>query len=226
MHCLAVCCIAARPTNGGRNRLVCRSVLLQLPASDKRLEDINVQQSEDPVCHKLKQYCEEGKPDLHRLPSALKPYWSSQGEISLVRVLVLKGSHIIVPSSMRLDILDRIHEGHQGITKCRRRAQKSVWWPGLSRQIGDMVTNCRKCIEHRTPRPEPMIPSTVPERPWPILKLYRPLHFERPDLSIGHRLSLSVRGSCTSICLAEIWFSHSSLEVHICETWYTRSASF
>ena len=71
---------------------------------------------------------------------------------------------------MRLEILERIHEGHQGIVKCRRRVKDSVWWPGLSKQLEDMVTNCRKCIEHRKPNREPMIPSEVPERPWQVLE--------------------------------------------------------
>ena len=121
--------------------LYVESVLLQLPASDKRLEEISVKQKEDPVCKKLLEYCEEGWPNIHKLPSVLSPYWSSRGEISVVRGLLLKGSRLIIPSSMRLEILERIHEGHQGIAKCRRRVKDSVWWPGLSKQVEDIVTS-------------------------------------------------------------------------------------
>ena len=32
-----------------------------------------------------------------------------------------------------------------------------------------MVNGCRKCAEHRYVRPEPLIPSVVPERPWQIV---------------------------------------------------------
>ena len=70
---------------------------------------------------------------------------------------------------MRLEILERIHEGNQGIAKCRRRIKDSVWWPGLSKQVEDRVTSCRKCIEHRKPNRQPMIPTAVPERPWLVL---------------------------------------------------------
>ena len=98
--------------------LYVENVLLQLPVSDQRLEEVSARIKEDPICKKLVEYCEEDWPSINDLPSFLKPYWSFRGEISLVRRLFLKGSRLIVPSSMRLEILERIHEGHQGITKC------------------------------------------------------------------------------------------------------------
>ena len=73
----------------------------------------------------------------------------------------------IVPSSLRLEILDRLQVGHQGITKSRRRAQQSVWWPGLSTDIGELVKNCRKCCEmDNKTQLEPLKPTTLPLRPW------------------------------------------------------------
>ena len=50
---------------------------------------------------------------------------------------------------MRLDILDKLHEGHQGVTRCRERTKTSVWWPGLSKQLEDLVTNCTTCARER-----------------------------------------------------------------------------
>ena len=66
----------------------------------------------------------------------------------------MKSTRILIPSDMRLEVLDKIHQGHPGITKCRKRAKQAVWWPGLSRQIEDMVSSCRVCATHRMNRPK------------------------------------------------------------------------
>ena len=119
---------------------------------------------------KLFEYCKEGWPDsIQKFPSSLSPYWSSRGEISKGQKLLLKGPRLTIPSSIRLEILDRIHDGRQRIVKCSRPAKESVWWPDLGKQLEEMVTNCHKCIEHRKPNRESMITSAVPERQWQVL---------------------------------------------------------
>ena len=99
----------------------------------------------------------------------MKPYWSSRGELSVVQNILLKASRNVIPSSMRLEILDKIHEGHQGIAKCRERDKNSVWWPGLSREIQDLVQQCRVCALQRENKPEPLITTPLPDRPWQVV---------------------------------------------------------
>ena len=142
------------------------SIIDSLPVSDVKLQQIIAAQAEDSVCSKIKEYILEGWPDKYKMPDALKPYWNFRGEFSVVRDLILKSSRILIPSSLRLEVLDKIHQGHQGIVKFRARAKQSVWWPGLSREIQDMIQGCRVCLEHKINPPEPLIPSIFPERPW------------------------------------------------------------
>ena len=78
----------------------------------------------------------------------------------------MKGARIVIPSALRLSILDQLHSGHQGVTKCRARAQQTVWWPGLGSQIQDLVRNCSKCQQSRHRPPEPLITSEFPKLPW------------------------------------------------------------
>ena len=74
------------------------SVIFSLPASDTRLQQIMEAQDEDPVCSQIKLYCYEGWPDKYSLKDALKPYWSSRGELSVVQNILLKASRIVIPS--------------------------------------------------------------------------------------------------------------------------------
>jgi len=145
------------------------SVISSMPASDARLQQIMKTQEDDPVCRQIKVHCCEGWPDKYSLKDAMKLYWSSRGELSVVQNILLKASRIVIPSSMRLVILDKIHEGHQGITKCRERAKNSVWWPGLSREIQDLVQQCRVCALQRDNKPKTLITTPFPDRPWRIV---------------------------------------------------------
>ena len=73
---------------------------------------------------------------------------------------------IVVPVSLQKETLDKIHQGHQGIERCRLLAQNSVWWPSLYRDIQETVRKCSICAKLFRPNKEPLIPSVLPEYPW------------------------------------------------------------
>ena len=96
----------------------------------------------------------------------MKHYHTVASEISVQDGLLMRGSRVVIPSALRLEMLDRIHTGHQGISKCRERAKQSLWWPGLSRQLEELVKNCSTCRKCLNQRREPLIPTALPELPW------------------------------------------------------------
>lgn len=59
-------------------------------------------------------------------------YWNYRDEISVVEGILFKGERLIVPTSLRAEMLKLIHEGHLGIESCRRRAREVLFWPGMS----------------------------------------------------------------------------------------------
>ncbi|KAL3193920.1 hypothetical protein MRX96_000200 [Rhipicephalus microplus] len=63
-------------------------------------------------------------------------------------------------------MLRRVHEGHQGIARCRASAKESLWWPGISKDIAQTVATCQACATERTKFPEPSITSETTELPW------------------------------------------------------------
>lgn len=52
------------------------------------------------------------------------------------------------------------------MTKCFARAQQSMWWPGLTRDIREVVERCNVCYQHSTYRTEPLLTTSLPARPW------------------------------------------------------------
>ena len=146
--------------------LFVNTVMSTLPATECRLMEIRQKQEEDEACKQLKQYCESGWPSKHKVPQLLKSYYSVSAELTVQQGLLMRNNRLVIPSSLRHDMLDRLHTGHQGITKCRRRAQQSVWWPGLSKQLEDLVTNCAECCKNRSQNAEPLIPTSFPKLPW------------------------------------------------------------
>lgn len=81
--------------------------------------------------------------------------------------IIFKGEKIIIPTSLRTEMLSRIHAGHMGIEKCKQRAGDILFWPGMNKQIAEMVGKCPTCLEHRPSNTkEPMISHNIPDRPW------------------------------------------------------------
>ena len=141
-------------------------IVNSLPASEKRVEEIKLAQEQDEACREMKQYCLQGWPNKGGVSLVVRPYYAVAAEISISEGLLLRGSRIIIPSSLRKKILQRLHTGHQGISKCRDRAKQSVWWPGLSSQLQDVVSSCEVCRQHYSQRAEPLIRSELPQLPW------------------------------------------------------------
>ena len=77
------------------------------------------------------------------------------------------GERIVIPRTLRAQTLERIHEGHMGTEKCKRRARKNVYWPGMNSDIEEIVKTCKTCSELQQSKPSlPMKYHDIPTRPW------------------------------------------------------------
>ena len=141
-------------------------VMRSLPETDQLLEKIKQHQGSDQTCLELLEYCRSSWPEKGSLIGPIKKYHSVASEISIVNDLLMRGNRIIIPTSLREEMLDKIHLGHQGINKCRERARQSLWWPGLSKEIEELIKNCSECSKAQLQRAQPMIPSVLPDLPW------------------------------------------------------------
>ena len=65
-------------------------------------------------------------------------------------LLVLNDSRIIVPNSIRPEILSNLHASHSGITKTKQLAKQLYYWPGMNAAIQTLIENCEDC-QHLRP---------------------------------------------------------------------------
>ena len=145
------------------------TITSMLPASSDRLEEYRTAQKADATCSMIRHYCKNGWPHKSRVPDNLKQYCEIQSELSVCNDLLLRNSCIVVPKSLQKQTLEKIHHGHQGIQKCRSRANTAVWWPAMSSQINTMVKSCVECSKHVRVNCEPMISTPLPEYPWQVV---------------------------------------------------------
>ena len=48
---------------------------------------------------------------------------------------------------------------------------QSIWWPGMSKQVQDMIECCRVCCEHKKNSKEPLISIPLTDRPLQTIEL-------------------------------------------------------
>ena len=142
-----------------------------LPASTEKLEAVRVGQRNDPVLCEVREYCNRGWPAYLPSNPIMQPYWQDRHRLTIIDDLLLYDDRLVIPQSMRMEMLERLHEGHLGITKCRGLATSSMWWPGIGADIGEMVSRCTACAKHRPVCLEPLLPSEFPKRSWERLAM-------------------------------------------------------
>ncbi|KAJ8890759.1 hypothetical protein PR048_010268 [Dryococelus australis] len=64
-------------------------------------------------------------------------------------------------------MLRRVHCNHLGVVETLSRARESILWPGMSKEITDLVQNCTTCrMFQNNNTKETLIHSDIPTRAW------------------------------------------------------------
>lgn len=139
-----------------------------LRVSPSRLEQIEKESSQDQVCKSLRQVILEGWPgNVRDYDPVLQPSFQFREEVIVQGNLIFRGSHLFVPSALRKEIMSLAHSSHIGLDGCLRRLRECMFWPGMSSQMKDFVSQCDVCLTHRDSQVrEPIIQHDVSPRPW------------------------------------------------------------
>lgn len=144
------------------------TLLREFPASDAKLNEFRRETQSDPVLAKLIQLLRVGVPgDTRDLHPEIKQYAKIWQDIYELNGILFVHGKIVVPSSLRHQMLLKLHEGHLGIEKCKGLARSCMYWPGLSRDLEIFIGKCATCNTfQREQTKEPLLPHSVPHRPW------------------------------------------------------------
>ena len=138
-----------------------------LPATPKRRVEYQREQAEDRICSLVINYCQKGWPEKNHIQPDLMPYWKARSDLTVDKNnLLLYRRRMVVPERLQKETLEKVHTGHQGVQRCKLRANTAVWWPGLSHEVENMVKQCSTCAKEHSPWKEPMIPTELPDYPW------------------------------------------------------------
>ena len=90
-----------------------------LPVSDTRWHQIKNASADDPVLQELRSVIQRGWP-LNRadVPQCLYPYFDIRDELTLQGELVFKGHQLVVPASLRKELMAATHASHIGVDAC------------------------------------------------------------------------------------------------------------
>ena len=143
------------------------STFMLLPISQTRLAQLHQETASDEVLQQLINFTMNGWPSKHNIPTVVKPYYSLRSEIVYHEGLLLKGQRIIVPSALRSKMKEIIHQGHNGMERCKYHARQSLYWPGMNAEIEDLVARCSYCLTYRNKQQsEHLIDHDIPQSPW------------------------------------------------------------
>src|SRR6218665_5678 len=119
---------------------------LRLVASEKTIEIIKSAAEADTQYQTLKRQIQIGWPSkIAELPPEIRKYYTLADELLNSDDLVYMEQRVVVPREMRAHILERLPSSHIGVNGCIRRAHESVFYPGITRDIKEVVGRCAIC---------------------------------------------------------------------------------
>ncbi|XP_054279190.1 uncharacterized protein K02A2.6-like [Macrosteles quadrilineatus] len=141
----------------------------QLPITSR---EISTATRFDPVLSKVIDYVTNGWPG-HVEREDMKPYFNKSTQLSVEQGCILWGNRVVIPPTHQKEIILLLHSEHPGESRMKALARSFVWWPGLDRQIEDMVSTCSICQKTRKSAPlAPLQTWTWPKHCW------QRLHFD------------------------------------------------
>ena len=92
----------------------------------------------DPKLQVLSQMIINGWPeDASDVPKNLRKYFSHASTLTVEDRLILWGEALLITESKQAQVLQQLHNGHQGLTKMNLEAKNVIYWPGMTKDMSE-----------------------------------------------------------------------------------------
>ena len=106
-------------------------------------------------------------PDLPIRMAADASAYGIGAVISIEHGCLLWGIRVIIPTSLRQQLLKALHEGHPGVVRMKAIARSYIWWSGLDKDVEKQAKACLSCQEEKpNPPAAPLHTWQWPTTPW------------------------------------------------------------
>jgi hypothetical protein len=147
----------------------------------------------------------QGDQKLARSHPSLEPFWPVCEAVYVHEGVLLHLDRVIIPQSLRRQVLQHLHAAHQGASTMERRARAMMYWPGMSSDIRQTRDTCADCNRNAPSQAAtPPIPSAPPSTPFEAVFADFFSQGGHHYLVVGDRLSgwVEVFGSAAGTTLA------------------------
>ena len=95
----------------------------------------------------------------------IRPFKQIKEEITIDHHnVLLRGTRIIIPTSLQQHVIQIAHEGHQGQAKTKALLREHVWFPDMEKAVKTELEHCLACQATLQPNPpEPIKSAPMPQ---------------------------------------------------------------
>ncbi len=144
------------------------NMIQYLPVTEATQAAIQKATESDDTLMELKSAIRKGWPvTKEEVSVSIREYFPFREELTLQNGLIFKGERLVIPTSMRSEMLSKLHKSHIGVQGCLRRAREALYWPNMNRDVEQFIYKCDICNKHPAAQgKEPLICHEIPTRPW------------------------------------------------------------
>ena len=132
--------------------------------------DIQMYTDSDPNLQMIKSYIKHGFPS--KIHHSLSEFKSNSNELTILKDCIMYKNRVFVPKPLRSTILNQFHQTHPGISAMKSMIRALVWYPGVDRDVTNIVKNCKQCHNVLARPPQNChIEWPTPQRNWSRLHI-------------------------------------------------------